>query len=88
MNDENIMNTTTEEVFEGISNSGLDWKTVAIVGAGAFALGMVADAVVKPKVAGLIAHDEDDEEEKPKRRKRSKGETVIDVEAEEVDDEE
>lgn len=85
--EENIMNTTTEEVFEGISNGGLDWKTVAIVGAGAFALGMVADAVVKPKVAGLIAHDED-EEEKPKRRKRSKGETVIDVEAEEVDDEE
>jgi len=86
--EENIMNNVTDEIVEGISTTGLDWKTVAIVGAGAFALGMVADAVVKPKVAGLIAHDEDDEEEKPKRRKRRKDETVIDVEAEEVDDEE
>ena len=85
--EENIMNNVTDEIVEGISTTGLDWKTVAIVGAGAFALGMVADAVVKPKVAGLLSHEEDDEE-KPKRRRKSKGETVIDVEAEEVDDEE
>lgn len=85
--EENIMNNVTDEIVEGIS-TGLDWKTLVIVGAGAFALGMVTDAVVKPKVAGLLDHSDEDDEEKPKRRRKRKDETVIDVEAEEVDDEE
>lgn len=84
---EDIMNNTVEEFVENGIGSGLDWKTVAIVGVGAFALGVAADALVKPKITGLL-NSPDDEDEEPKRRRPRKGETVIDVEAEEVNDEE
>ena len=87
--EENIMNNVTDEIVEGISTTGgFGLKTVVIATGVALTTGFVAGSMLSPKVAGLLSHDEDDEEEKPKRRKRSKGETVIDVEAEEVDDEE
>lgn len=81
---ENIMEEVKEEITEGIE-SGRNWKEIAASVTVGIGIGIILDSAVKPRLVSRFSKNSDDD--KPERRKVKDDENVIDVEAEEVDDE-